>query len=172
MPEGDAITEDGYNLPDVSEVADCENGWQIVESFSIISTALDEFDPLEPVPVPVQTPEVEEKEMCDVSESGSSDSSSDDEQEVVASIDALNRRNSVLPPLPIEYEAVICLTSVLLHVGLKSKPGRVLCGKMRTSNFKVVEDADPEALALRCVTCSTNKELIAVLAKPCALGSP
>ena len=90
------------------------------------------------------TPEVEEKEMCDVSESGSSDSSSDDEQEVVASIDALSRRNFVLPPLPIEYEAVICLTSVSLHVGLKSKPGRVLCGKMRTSNFKVVEDAAPK----------------------------
>ena len=122
--------------------------------------------------MPVQTPEVEEKERCDVSESGSSDSSSDDEQEVVASIDALNRRNSVLPPLPIEYEAVICLTSVLLHVGLKSKPGRVLCGKRRTSNFKVVEDADPEALALRRVTCGTNKELTAVMAKPCAPGSP
>ena len=65
---------------------------------------------MEPVLAPVQTPEVEEKEMCDVSESGSSDSSSDDEQEVVASIDALNRRNSVLLSLPTEYEAVICLT--------------------------------------------------------------
>jgi hypothetical protein len=83
VPVGYAVTQDGHNLPDVAEIADCENDWQIVESVPIASTALDEFNPLQPAPVPVQTPDVEEKEMWDVSESGSSDSSSDNEQEVV-----------------------------------------------------------------------------------------
>ena len=77
------LTQDGHNLPDVAETADCENDWQIVQSVPIALTALDEFNPVQPAPVPVQTPDVEEKEICDVSESGSSDSSSDNEQEVV-----------------------------------------------------------------------------------------